>query len=839
MSGSRSQLCRRVCSQLAQILWAFVVVAISCFNSAFLLGGELDPTALRPGIVERMWMDDPADGAASTRIVPRPLWYAARISATASSPRTPIRIAWSGALEAPSAGEYRFAVVTSGKLSLRIGSDEHLLQVPACESLADGHGRTVGELQWSESPTLSITADWHTIELQFEGDARDAHVTFYWQGPGFDWEPLPSQYLAHDARDRAVSDQHLGRLLFQELRCGACHSTSADPVSGDPVSAAPVSADPVSADPWSPEQTDLYPAPALDKLRGNLRRDWLVNWLSGGEASAASAHGDLHGRRLGNERSAAEDSDDELEPTDLYRLDRPLVRRMPHFAIDRDAAEAIADYLDVETPRSADGPQAESMEDTGEGMVSDKRAKANAGRDTEVSAKSTAGGRGGDALQAISAGERITHARGCLACHSIQGVGQRAGVGGDLSRVGQKRPRDFFPRWLTNPAQLNRDHRMPVFAWQATEVAQVSAYLMSLGASQESTTAVAAPAADPHTESAVHPVAAPTAAPSAAQPLASQAQRGQQLFERFRCAACHRGPDDVESPRGRQPELLLRGGDSSVAGCHALAAPATATTQPFFDLNERQRHALQQYLAITAESAAKASMVVRSPLDQLHRLNCVGCHERGEARGMRGHVGSITQRLAVLADEADALVPPTLNAVGDKLHRAALVDVLNGSSAARRPWLAVRMPRFPIGADQVDRLADAMIAADRVPSRQLRQAGRFRWEDLREDRGDEPTRGESDVASRAAGITDRITARHLVTSEGFGCVSCHQIGPVKPANAAPGTRGPRLANARTTRPLVMVPAVRASAGADIPSTGDAVDSDGRARAVERPARSAT
>ena len=70
---------------------------------------------------------------------------------------------------------------------------------------------------------------------------------------------------------------------------------------------------------------------------------------------------------------------------------------------------------------------------------------------------------------------------GCLACHQVGDRGL-AGLfgGGDLSAVADKRPADFFARWLADPAAINPAHRMPVFKLSDLDRQDLTLYLATL-----------------------------------------------------------------------------------------------------------------------------------------------------------------------------------------------------------------------------------------------------------------------------------------------------------------------------------------------------------------------
>ncbi len=69
-----------------------------------------------------------------------------------------------------------------------------------------------------------------------------------------------------------------------------------------------------------------------------------------------------------------------------------------------------------------------------------------------------------------------------------------------------------------------------------------------------------------------------------------------------------------------------------------------------------------------------------------------------------------------LKNPAEALIPPNLAAVGDKLKDEALAEAVNGGMKKRRlPWLAVHMPRFQHSEAERSALLATFISHDRVP----------------------------------------------------------------------------------------------------------------------------
>jgi mono/diheme cytochrome c family protein len=412
----------------------------------------------------------------------------------------------------------------------------------------------------------------------------------------------------------------------------------------------------------------------------------------------------------------------------------PRNRVMPHFSLDTESAHAIADYLQL----------------------------------TSIEPRQSAGTRDNDAAKR-SQGEQLVHQRGCLGCHSVDHVGNtNSDGGGDLSAIGAKRTADFVRQYLTDPASVNPHHRMPVFIWKTNELESVSAYLLSLG--------VDSSPANASTHDSGSTI--------------DRAARGKELFRQYACHACHEGPQDASAESESRPNIPL-GHDGPIhGGCIASDAPSSASTLPHYrSLSAEQRRSLLAFLSQKPIGSPDITFVTQ-PLAPLAQWHCTACHERGELPGVRSHLESILMRVPKLAEHPDSLLPPTLNAVGDKLHRQTIVQVIGGELSARRPWLNVQMPRFPMVPEQMVQLADRLIAADRVPSQSLRSARSFSWEMLRDDQAARTANPASEVSQ--VDVSERLAARQLVTSEGFGCVSCHAIGAGQAIKAAPGTRGPDL-----------------------------------------------
>ena len=353
----------------------------------------------------------------------------------------------------------------------------------------------------------------------------------------------------------------------------------------------------------------------------------------------------------------------------------------------------------------------------------------------------------------LAAGKSLLLTRGCLACHTYgeQGSPSRLG-GGDLSAIGDKRDREWLKRWLTNPSAINPDHRMPVFEWSKDgkhdELNELSAFLAHSTSKQFR---------QDSTKSGGD--SAPT-------------EPGKKLVEAARCAACHRIPG-ILAPDLSKLSTLEQGVGDSPNSCLQVK-PNRENWRPGFP--EKDLAALRAYVAYRA-----GKLSPEGPVERGQRLlawnNCLQCHPREGVPGLGAYAVSITKLLPELGGAVPTLVPPSLNAVGDKLLDDVLLKSVAGEfPASRLPWLKVRMPKFSHSPEDRQALARYLTDHDRVdsPPAELVTIPPV------------PNAGQ-----RAQAL---VVGRSLLGSQGFSCIACHQFGKFQPRNTALGTRGSDLQN---------------------------------------------
>lgn len=407
-------------------------------------------------------------------------------------------------------------------------------------------------------------------------------------------------------------------------------------------------------------------------------------------------------------------------------------RRMPHFDLTADEAAAIADYLFAASresmPAAQQPPAAKpALKPAPPGKNSSNK-KSKTAKDEKPQPPDA------------QTGQTLFNTLGCLACHT-QGPLGASGLfgGGDLSAIAAKRPPDFFARWLADPAQINPAHRMPVFKLTDEERGHLAAYLATLGA----------------------PASVATIGRDRVEGgKPDLAQHGRQLLESFRCGNCHALPETMNQTAKRLPPL----GAEANWQKSCLGETDRAAHRPAYKLSKAQREAIEAYFRELPAAREPAPLDGRFVLAE---RNCVACHARGLSPGIAGHAERIVEAQPELAPILASLAPPALSGVGDKLHAVALAAAISLKEPPLRPWLAVRMPRFDLADDELHALAEHLIASDRIPELP-----------------------DSIKSSNPESAAISVAGGRLVTSEGFGCTSCHQIGksiPVKVAPAAHGT----------------------------------------------------
>lgn len=334
----------------------------------------------------------------------------------------------------------------------------------------------------------------------------------------------------------------------------------------------------------------------------------------------------------------------------------------------------------------------------------------------------------------VENGKVIFASVGCVACHQVDSLGS-SGLfdGGDLSGISLKRKDDFWPRWFKNPAEVNPHNRMPKMTLDKKEERDLIAFLTSLEPSRS---------AVEFDEYIVD------------EDLAEQ---GRKIYQQSGCANCHENKVD-------NTKIGLSFENST--GC--LESLDADINRPAYDLSASNRRALIRFYegVKSSNSDTTQALLVR-------QNNCFQCHARHDSPGISASLKQIGREITELDALKPALSPPSLNGVGDKLHDQALKEAIAREAVGRRPWLKVRMPQFGFDDAKLEELIGWFVEKDRVDEAFIA---------LHHDKKG-PNPSQDDLLQAGS---------RLVTTDGFGCTSCHQIGSVIPPKAPLNAKGPDL-----------------------------------------------
>lgn len=365
-----------------------------------------------------------------------------------------------------------------------------------------------------------------------------------------------------------------------------------------------------------------------------------------------------------------------------------------------------------------------------------------------------------------AAGEKLLLTLGCIACHEVDS--EIATVGGvfggpDLRLGGPIREAGWLMQWLKDPQPLNRAHRMPVFALSDDERRQLTAALLERRTNTNNTKTEAKPA---------------TAISSDAS-----AARGRMLVQSAGCAACHQIPGVTAwQPRAFAAWSVADAANSCVQRKQRTTVK-TATTgdgsrQPRYDLQDDDAAKVRAWLSTVTHALPAPTGRIAGQL-LLERKACVACHDRDGAAGLSEIAGRLEGRREDLRGQAQALIPPALTAVGDRLRDEVLSGAVGGGQERRLPWLLVRMPGFAHSESEREALVQLLITEDRIPD----AADGTRSELFEHYNPQHPALATS---------AELYSGNQLTGAGGFQCTACHKAGAWEPRNVAMGTRGSDL-----------------------------------------------
>jgi mono/diheme cytochrome c family protein len=357
------------------------------------------------------------------------------------------------------------------------------------------------------------------------------------------------------------------------------------------------------------------------------------------------------------------------------------------------------------------------------------------------------------------AGGKLLLTTGCVTCHVIPSAPDvrpsSTYHGPDLTAVSQRRSGEWLITWLRDPEKLNPHHRMPVFDLSDDERRQIVSALVASSVATDSNKDQQSPKGN--------------------------AESGRKLVLEANCRSCHDIPNIEPSARLARPEWKPSGDAARscvVTERHEESSdqPSEKRRQPKFVRSTEDHDAMALWIQSIAQPLRPIDHFAKGEL-LLHRHGCIACHDRDQHRGISAVAASIESLRDDLRGQSQALIPPALTAVGDRLRDDALTDIIAGKQTTRRlPWLSVRMPRFPMSKGDQDAIARYLIASDRIP-------------DAADDARKELFEHYNPHHPVLATTDELLTGNQLVGAAGFNCIACHKAGPYEPRNVALGTRG--------------------------------------------------
>ncbi|QJE95860.1 c-type cytochrome [Luteolibacter luteus] len=330
-----------------------------------------------------------------------------------------------------------------------------------------------------------------------------------------------------------------------------------------------------------------------------------------------------------------------------------------------------------------------------------------------------------DKALAQKGGEHF-HRLGCAACHTSPGASAADATHGrvPLHNVADKFQPGALVAFLKKPDALYPHIGMPDFALSDAEANEIAAFVLDASSKVEK--------------------------PKSEFPK-GDATKGAALAQALNCGACHAG---AAAPSFATPVETIFTKDWSANGCvsgkHGGKVPKLA-------LNDEERAAL---IAFSKKGTAPLSRHVPAEYAaaKVKALRCTSCHGMDgkpslldathvETKPLVAHVHGENEKL----DQSR----PHLTYIGEMLYSSYMEKMINGAATPRpRPWLDMRMPAFHgYATDLAKGLAcihgvEPGAAPDATPDASLAEIG-----------------------------------KKLASLDGFGCTTCHGVGPVKPSAA--------------------------------------------------------
>ncbi len=662
-------------NERAWLLAAAVVLVISCPAHAF--QADDDDDDFIPGLVARYTV-----GTKSVDHIDRDVQFDWSVHSPDSRlPTGSFSATWTGKLLIRTEGKHAFHLYLNGEATIKLDG----------KTVVSGEREMPG---WIAGELIDVENSEPKIEIAYRRTGEQALIRLFWSSEKFSTEPIPPQLFFRDAPRHELDLVARGGELFRAYRCLACHRGEHD--------------------------DSAEPAPALAKHGSVIDRDWLIDWLvepqrqvvharmpqfglSRDEAQIIARHllaqaddkaanqlpdgangpeiirrgevlfrsiGCLACHTRGDNGNASLQGGGDLTAVGrkrtagwLYRwLKEPdklnLDHRMPVFKLTDDERRSLALFLGPPRSTQEMGSRTSSG---GPAVPSGRPGRVPARTDTVRNPlpwvdslagsdphRPRVGGTddwllyGGLKTAPLPTGpvpvEAVTASYEPIDPRNFQSSSHRHGDGGDVFA-----PRDWLAsnRAPPNTGSVESDRRFGRSTFVGDQLALVQ--VSQAGDPAESTAA-------------------------------------QKLLETSRCAACHRIDGLKPVIAGINPlEQPVK--DWSKACTEAGADPKHV--RPSYSLTDDERSAIRAFVdSRTGPRSAESSFATGERL--LRQKGCVNCHERDAGRGIATIAGAMARLDQDLAGQSEALVPPNLTAVGDKLRDEALGLAIAGKQKTNR-----------------------------------------------------------------------------------------------------------------------------------------------------------
>lgn len=337
-------------------------------------------------------------------------------------------------------------------------------------------------------------------------------------------------------------------------------------------------------------------------------------------------------------------------------------------------------------------------------------------------------GKAPDAALAAKGGETF-HTLGCVACHTRpdQTEPDKENRRLPLNNVASKFKPGALVSFLKKPDAMHPFSSMPDFRLSDEEAGALAAFLTTSSTGKETKLAAAA---------------------------TGDATKGEALVKALNCGSCHPGLPMAEKATAPALDAVFAK-DWTASGC---AAPADKRGKsPVLNLTDEDRLALAAF-SKTGVAPLSRDTPAEFTRRQVTAQRCVACHANDSHASLLDNVHSDSRSLVAdikHLEERVAQNRPQLTWLGEMLHTSYLEAVIDGSINPRpRPWLLMRMPGFHSKAKGLSEGFARMHGVE--PGA--------------------PTPAEINAADVEIGKT-------LASASGFGCVTCHGIGDIKPTAA--------------------------------------------------------